>query len=273
MSTGPGSVSQRVWRYSGGGASRVDDRVAVEEPLEVRVNGRAVCITMRTPGADRELAAGFLLSERVVSRAADIGHVSTEAAAGGGDAVDVRLVDEAGVQWMHLQRRVVTGSSCGLCGSADIVSVVRACAAVAGGQQVAAATLLGMPAVMRRAQAAFDQTGGLHGAALFDLGGGMLCCREDIGRHNAVDKVVGWALLGGMLPLSGAVLCVSGRVSFEIVLKAATAGVPIIAAVSAPSSMAIDLAERCNITLAGFVRGEAFNIYTHPGRVTGVAGA
>lgn len=249
------------------------DRVAVEEPMEVRVNGAPFAVIMRTPGADRDLAAGFLLAEDVIRSADEIGTI--EYCADGDDEgrdntinvtvlggaiarLEVRLAD---------RRQVMMTASCGLCGRRTIESLQARVSAVAGQWTVPAGVIASLPDRLRQAQAVFDSTGGLHAAGLFDRAGALQLSAEDVGRHNAVDKIVGRTLLAGQHPLDERLLLVSGRASFELVQKALLAGVPLIAAVSAPSSLAIDLATETGITLCGFVRGPTFNIYTHPYRV------
>jgi FdhD protein len=252
---------------------QLPDRLATEEPMEIRAAGptqvpEAVAVTMRTPGHDFELAVGFLFTEGIV---------------GPGDVAAVKyceLPDDAEQQFNVVtvemtrsydgpdrQRSFGVSSSCGICGVASLEEVERHCPPVASGPVVPATLLSALPDLLRSSQTLFDQTGGLHGAGLFAADGSLCCSREDVGRHNAVDKIVGHALLGGALPLSGRVLLVSGRVSFEIVQKAAMAGVGVIAAVSAPSSLAVEAADRFGITVAGFVRNGSYNIYSHPERV------
>jgi FdhD protein len=264
------------------------DRAAMEEPLEVRLQGRPFAVIMRTPGADRELAAGFLLAEQVIASADDLGTIEycTDPAIagrsvqgrrdGGSDrpvpqenVVNVTLTDPARVDRVLADRRqVTTTSSCGLCGRRTIESLIVSIPRVETTWSMRATDLLGLPARLRAAQAGFDETGGLHAAGLFTAAGRLTDYAEDVGRHNAVDKVIGRMLMREALPLSQHVLCVSGRTSFEIVQKAVVAGIPIVAAVSAPSSLAIDLAQEAGVTLVGFVRGDSFNIYAHPQRIT-----
>jgi FdhD protein len=255
-----------VW--NGREAAERRDELAEEQPLEIRVRGRAVSVTMRTPGHDEELAAGFLLSEGVVRGGSDIVHIRRCPDAEDGNVVDALLALEVGVDLSRLTRHVFLSSSCGVCGKATIDAV---CAAVKPlerrGPMVDAAVLARMPDAMRRTQACFERTGGLHAAALFDADGRMLVLREDVGRHNAVDKVLGHALLAGWPPLDGRVLLVSGRASFEIVQKALAGRVPVVAAVSAPSTLAASLADEAGQTLIGFLRAGRMNVYTHPGRV------
>ncbi|NMO01613.1 formate dehydrogenase accessory sulfurtransferase FdhD [Gordonia sp. TBRC 11910] len=250
------------------------DTLAVEEPLEIRVGGTALVITMRTPGHDVELAAGFLVSEGVVSRTEQFRsaiHCGGPGTGGGENqynVLDVALVD-ASLSATTI-RNFYTTSSCGLCGKAsiDAIDTVSTFDVASDPISLAAQRLTTFPTVLREHQSVFDKTGGLHAAALFDAASGeLLVLREDVGRHNAVDKVVGWALLHDRLPLSGTVLQVSGRASFELVQKAVMAGIPILAAVSAPSSLAVELADAAGLTLVGFLRGESMNVYTRPERI------
>ena len=239
-----------------GGSER--DVVAVEEPLEIRIDGRPVAVTMRTPGHDEELALGFCLSEGLAPRAArlpaDLAANTVEVEAPG--------FDPAG-----LQRSFYTTSSCGVCGKGALEAIAVEAERVEGDLRVPAALVAGLPDALREAQAAFAATGGLHATALFDEQGRLLCLREDVGRHNAMDKVVGWAFGEGLLPLSRALLCVSGRLSFELVQKAAVAGCPVLVAVGAPSSLAVELARDRGVTLCGFVRDARVNVYSEPWRI------
>lgn len=261
-----------MWRFEPTAPrSAATDDVAREEPLEIRVNARPIGITMRTPGHDEDLALGFLVGEGVLARAADVERVRRGDRAAG-DLIDVMTAPGVGVDLARLSRHVFASSSCGVCGAATIDAVRRRCGSLAPGPSVAHSVLAGLVDSLRRAQPTFDRTGGLHAAGLFDAGGGLLVAREDIGRHNAVDKVVGHALREGWLPLSRHLLLVSGRASFEIVQKALAAGIPIVAAVSAPSSLAIDLAEEAKLTLVGFLRGARFNVYAHPERIAAQVG-
>jgi FdhD protein len=234
------------------------DVVAVEEPLEIRIGGRPVAVTMRTPGNDEELALGFALSEGLQPAAA---RVPDDLAA------NTIELDALGFDPDRLARSFYTSSSCGVCGKGALEAVAVEAPRVESDLRVAAAVLAMLPERLRDAQPAFDATGGIHATGLFAADGTLLCLREDVGRHNAMDKVIGWAFREGRLPLSHAVLCVSGRLSFELVQKAAVAGCPLLAAVGAPSSLAVELAADRGVTLCGFVRGGRMNVYTEPWRV------
>ena len=265
-----GAVASRtVWRFGADGVAAVDDQVAVEAPLEIRVNGRGYAVTMRTPGHDLDLAAGFLVSEGVIGAASDLDAVSVVEDAEG-DVVDASVVGPGAMVAMDRQRHVYTTSSCGVCGlaSIDAVTTTSRFDAARDDCEVTAHVVGTLPERLREAQAVFDATGGLHAAGLFAADGRLVAVREDVGRHNAVDKVVGDATRQGLLPSTGHVLQVSGRASFELVQKAAMAGIPVLAAVSAPSSLAVDLAEQAGVTLVAFSRRGAFNVYTHPQRIT-----
>lgn len=258
-----------VTRAVAGGASVAErDQVVVEAPLEFRVDGQPGAVTMRTPGHDRELVTGLLFSEGLVAAAGDVR--GFEELADG--VVNVKLAP-ALVRKRMPDRSMYASSSCGVCGKVSLDAIAVKAVRVDAALAVAADVIASLPDRLRAAQAMFDATGGLHAAGAFTAGGDLLCAREDVGRHNAVDKVLGWALAAGRLPLSDAVLQVSGRLSYEILQKAAVAGFPVVSAVSAPSTMAVDVAERFGITLCGFVRGGAFNIYTHPARIVASADA
>jgi len=252
-------------------AQPAHDTVVVEEPLEIRIGKVSVVVTMRTPGHDEELAAGFLLTENVIRSAADIEHIATcneiEKPEARGNIFVVTLVRTANVDLDKLKRNFYATSSCGICGKASIEQVCTTVAPIQSDLKIPAATLLALPDQMRTHQPVFAQTGGLHAAALFDESGRLLCLREDVSRHNAVDKVIGWAVLDHRLPLDRTILLVSGRTSFEIVQKSQAASIPILAAVSAPSSLAIDLATRGNQTLIGFLRGDSFVTYAGAQRI------
>jgi FdhD protein len=234
------------------------DAVAVEEPLEIRIGGTPVAVTMRTPGHDEELALGFCLSEGLRPSAA---RLPDNLAANTVD-VDAPAFDPA-----RLQRSFYTSSSCGVCGKGALEAVSVEAPRVDSQLRVPLALVASLPGRLREAQATFDATGGLHATGLFDTGGSLLCLREDVGRHNALDKVVGWAFGQGRLPLADEVLCLSGRLSFELVQKAAVAGCPVLAAVGAPSSLAVELARDRGITLCGFVRDGRCNVYSEPWRI------
>jgi FdhD protein len=234
------------------------DQVAVEEPLEIRIGGRPVAVTMRTPGHDEELALGFCLSEGLRPHGA---RVPDDLAANTVD-VDAPEFDPA-----RLQRSFYTSSSCGVCGKGALEAVAVDSPRVESQLHVPLSLVVSLPDRLREAQAAFAATGGLHATGLFSADGELLCAREDVGRHNAMDKVIGWAFGAGRLPLEDAMLCVSGRLSFELVQKAAVAGCPVLVAVGAPSSLAVSLAHDRGITLCGFVRGGAANVYTEAWRI------
>ena len=254
-------------RFDDGTAHAARDAVAVEAALEVRVDGESFAVTMRTPGADAELAAGFLFTEGLVSGAGDIVAVDARA---GEHVVDVTLTPAAAVRATErraTRRQVTTTSSCGMCGRPTLASTQIDAPVIDTAWTVAATTIAVLPSRIGSRQATFAETGGLHAAALCAPDGTVLDAAEDVGRHNAVDKIIGRRLLAGTVPAGDALLFVSGRTSFEIVQKAWLAGVPIVAAVSAPSSLAIDLAREAGITLVGFVRGGRCNVYTHPERV------
>jgi FdhD protein len=257
-----------VVRVERGTAARTSDLVVGEEPLEVRIGGERVAVTMRTPvpGQDAELALGFLLGEGIVGFD-QVGRIS-ECRADGGDAgvadVLLRPGTAPAAGW---QRRFFATSACGICGKESIEALRAAAPGVPEGPRVAGATLSALPEALRRRQRVFDRTGGLHAAALFGADGAVVAVREDVGRHNAVDKLVGRAAMDGTLPLHDRILMVSGRVSFEIVQKALMAGCPVVAAVSAPSSLAVRLARESNMTLVGFLRQESFNVYAGAERI------
>jgi len=269
---GAGSGATGQTGGAGGGARRARDRLAVEEPLELRVAGRPVGVTMRTPGNDFELAIGYCISERLVARPDDVEAVRFCAPEGQPQEYNVLTVDlrpGVPVPDPSLDRLAVTSSSCGVCGKASIEAVTVACPTLAGdGLTVPAGVLAAIPGRVRQAQRVFEQTGGLHAAAICDAEGTVRCVREDVGRHNAVDKIVGWALQRDALPAAQWLLQVSGRASFELTQKAVMAGVPLLAAVSAPSTLAVDLARESGLTLVGFSRGESFNCYAAPQRIT-----
>lgn len=246
------------------------DQVAVEEPLEIRVDGRSVAVVMRTPGNDRELAAGFLLSEGVISRRADIFELSVcPSVTDGGGRVDVVLVDPSRADVSRLTRHVFTSTSCGICGRTSIGDALTRFPALPPetGPRVDGGMLLDLPDGLRAAQPAFAVTGGLHACAAFDARGGMIALFEDAGRHNALDKLTGSALLAGDRSLQDSILLLSGRASFELIQKALAARIAVVAAVGAPSSLAVEFAEAGGVTLCGFVRNGRCNVYTHAHRI------
>jgi len=271
-----GRVTRRypVLRLRAGSVSRTPDTVAVEEPLEVRLNGESFLVTMRTPGEDIDLIHGLLHSEGIISEPGDV--VAARYCDGAGpdglntyNVVDVTLRDGLAPPEPGLRRNVLTSSACGICGTTSIDQVVQSSRFGAGREfSVPAAVVLAGPQRLRAHQPTFDKTGGLHAAGLMTSGSEMVCVREDVGRHNAVDKVIGWALRNRRLPLSQLILCVSARASFELTQKAVLAGIPMLAAVSAPSSLAVELADEAGLTLVGFIRRDGMNIYTHTHRVT-----
>ena len=253
------------------GESKVQaDDLAVEEPLEIRVKDRSIAVTMRTPGHDHELVAGFLLSEGMIRTRGDIAAIVD----GEGcekemysNTLNVILSPGVDVDFEKLTRHVFATSSCGICGKASIEAVHQHFAPVDSKVTVAMETITRLPGILREAQATFSKTGGLHASAIFDREGKLLVMREDVGRHNALDKVIGHGLFDNLLPFDSHVLLVSGRTSFEIMQKALAARIPIVCAVSAPSSLAVEFARESGQTLVGFLRGETMNIYAHPGRI------
>ena len=265
--------NRSVLRLGPDGPQRRSDPVAVEEPLEVRVNGERLMVTMRTPGDDIDLVHGLLHSEGVINKVDDV-TLARYCAGSGPDGVntynvlDVSLAAGVAPPAADAHRHVVTTSACGICGSTSIDQVLRQSRfALRPDLLVPAALVRSGPERLREQQRVFARTGGVHAAGLLGRDGGMLCVREDVGRHNAVDKVVGWAIRERMLPLADLVLVVSGRASYELTQKAVLAGIGMLVAVSAPSSLAVDLAAEAGLTLVGFVRGESMNVYTHPERV------
>lgn len=257
-----------ILRWQTGAATeQSDDELAHEEPLEIRVRGRAVSVTMRTPGHDEELAAGFLATEGMIHRREDVLRIEPCGRNEDGNLVNVLLAPELVVDFDKLTRHVFASSSCGLCGKATIDAVRGQFPPITSDLVIDAATLLALPEKMRQTQSTFDRTGGLHAAAIFSSSGELIVLREDVGRHNALDKVIGHGLLNGLLPYDKHILLVSGRTSFEIIQKALAARVPVIAAVSAPSSLAVDFARESGQTLIGFLRGERMNIYAGEQRI------
>jgi FdhD protein len=268
------STPVRVMAVDAEGARRRQDRLAGEEPLEIRVSGPGqpavqVAVTMRTPGNDFELAAGFLATEGLLGSREELDTIRYCADVERADqqfnvlTVELRRPFDAS----RLQRNFYATSSCGVCGKASIEQVAVQCPVLPDGPAVTREVLFGLPDQLRERQRVFEATGGLHAAGLFSPAGGLLGLREDVGRHNAMDKLLGERFLDGAWPLSETIVLVSGRASFELVQKAAVAGVPVLCAVSAPSSLAVDTARELGMTLVGFLRGERFNVYTHAGRI------
>jgi FdhD protein len=257
----------QVTEWQDGVVRSVTDSIAAEEPLEIRVDGMPITVTMRTPGHDKELAAGFLWTEGLIESPGQIVELHQEAGSGAtSNRVEIAL-SGADFEAERSQRNFYATSGCGICGKASIESIrVRGMRPPNPDLKIDPEVLCGFPKLLRGEQQVFGRTGGLHAAALFESTGKMIVVREDIGRHNATDKIVGWALLAGMLPLSHHVLMVSGRGGFEIVQKALTAGIPIVASVSAPSSLAVKLAREFNLTLIGFLRDRRFVVYAGESR-------
>jgi FdhD protein len=266
-------TSVRVCAIDGASVRERPDKVVTEEPMQIRLHGtgqepEALAVTMRTPGNDFELAVGFCLTEGLLRSTDELDTVAYCLAGEGEQEYNVVTVKLRHPVERHVHQRVfVANASCGLCGKTTLDEIEQRCEPVAAGPTVARSVIADLPERLRTAQTVFDATGGLHAAACFTHDGELVALREDVGRHNALDKLVGHALLERELPLAGDVLMVSGRVSFEIVQKAAMAGIPVVCAVSAPSSLAIDAARRLGQTLVGFVRGDSANVYTHPERV------
>ncbi|HEU5357190.1 MAG TPA: formate dehydrogenase accessory sulfurtransferase FdhD [Actinocrinis sp.] len=284
------TTREAVLKLGGDGGRRSRDTLAAEEPLEIRVAGKQIAVTMRTPGDDFDLVAGYLVGEGVIRNAQQLARMRfcgdsacsgpvglsgdwsperVEAAHDTYNIVDVDLAPGTALPLWSLDRNTYTTSACGVCGKSSI-EAVRANAHWSVGTdpvQITARILYSLPQTLRAGQKLFSKTGGLHAAGLFTADGTLLCVREDVGRHNAVDKVIGWAVRDDRLPLRGHLLAVSGRASFELVQKAAAAGIPLLAAVSAPSSLAVELARQSGMTLAGFVRGESANVYSGAERI------
>ena len=248
-----------------------EDAVVREEPLEIRLGGAPLAVVMRTPGDDEELALGFLVSERVVRSVDDVVSVRHSPQLSDPDAEDnaIQVVLAAGVEvdLDALRRNLYASASCGICGKATLENVLREAPALDDASRFPASLFYALPRRLSGEQALFARTGGLHAAALFDADGSLLVAREDVGRHNAVDKVIGWSLRRGRFPLEGHVLLVSGRISYEIAQKALVARLPVVAAVSAPSSLAVELAERSGMALIGFLRGTTLNVYGNRERI------
>ena len=265
------AIPAPIGRVKGSKASRVEDMLAVEEPLEIRLGGESLSVTMRTPGDDVELAAGFLFSEGIISDFSEIRSVGRPSD-GCPNVVVIELASSRPNAGMHARRNFLMTSACGVCGKASLRDLkVNACPALPRDEiQLEPEIIHGLPEWLRREQSAFDTTGGLHAAARFNLGGELESVREDVGRHNAVDKLIGHALLDHRTPLRSSLLLVSGRASFELVQKALMAGFPVLAAVVAPSSLAVATAERSGMTLIGFLRNGRFNVYAGSNRIRGL---
>ena len=257
-----------VLRYEAGKSTfeRLD-HIAAEEPLEIRIEGQSVAVVMRTPGHDRELAAGFLLTENLIRASADIFDITQCGNSGTDQVINVTLKNPQAFDPAKLTRNVFSSSSCGVCSKATIEAVRQSFPRIDDDCRIKAETLLQLPKFLRERQETFNQTGGLHACGLFDLQGNLQAVREDVGRHNALDKLIGWALLNDLLPLREHGLFLSGRVSFEMMQKSLAAGIPIVAAISAPTTLAVDFARESNQTLVGFLRGETMNIYAGAERV------
>lgn len=271
------TTSARILSYDDGSSREVVDDLATEEPLEIRLvagsQTRSLAVTMRTPGNDFELAAGFLLSEGVVHGSDDIASISycidpTIDAEQRYNIVNVQLAADALPALERLERHFTVSSACGVCGKANIEALQTRAQVIDDSVRIPLGLVAQLPEKMRHAQRVFESTGGLHAAALFNKNGDLLALREDVGRHNAVDKIAGWALLDKRLPLNGCVLLVSGRASYELVQKSVVARIPVLCAVSAPSSLAVDLARTFGLTLLGFVRGSRANVYAGRERIT-----
>jgi len=268
----PGAAHVRITRLAGPAVEHTQDVAAIEEPLEIRLNGASFVTIMRTPGADRELAAGFLLAERIIHTPDDLGliqHCTDPGGSSSPNIVNVTLARDAATLDAILERRraVTATTACGVCGRRTIDDLMTAIEPLPKSWTIARTVIASLSDALRSAQPVFDETGGLHAAALFDRSGRLLASAEDVGRHNAVDKVIGAQVLMDRLPLDNVLLFVSGRASYEIVQKALVARIPLLASVSAPSSLAIDLAGDGGLTLLGFVRGTSFNIYSGVERV------
>lgn len=265
------SCAIHLTRYEAGVARPFEDELAAEEPLEIRVEGQSIAVVMRTPGHDRELAAGFLLAEGIIKSAKDVFDITTcvaTGAVGKGNAVDVGLAMPGAFDPAKFSRHVITSASCGVCSKTSIEAVLKRRKPLPlAGLRVAPELLLALPRRLARHQETFKRTGGLHACALFDRAGKLVAAREDVGRHNAFDKLLGWALLEKMTPLGGSIALLSGRVSFEMMQKAYAAGVPLVAAISAPSSLAVEFARESGQTLAGFLRGKTMNVYAGTERI------
>jgi FdhD protein len=261
-------LSAAIAKANGERLGKHDDRIAVEEPMELRLGRSPIAITMRTPGHDRDLVAGFLLTERIIESSADIGEIAGPRR-NLPNVITARLRRGLKFDQNRLNRYFHATSSCGLCGKTTLEAIGVRVEPITSDTRIALPTLYSLPHKLRAVQETFEETGGLHAAALFSASGVLEFAREDVGRHNAVDKVIGAALLAGRFPLESRILMVSGRASFEILQKALVARIPIVAAVSAPSSLAVALARKFKMTLVGFLRADSCNIYSGPERVRG----
>jgi FdhD protein len=266
------AAQTEILRFKDEAVRRARDVVAVEEPLEIRVEGQAIAIVMRTPGHDRELAAGFLLTEGIVRSARDLFDITTCVASGThgqGNVIDAALARPEVFDAAKFSRHVFTSASCGVCSKTSIDAVLKRRKPLHDEARIAASTAMSLPRRLTRGQAGFKETGGLHACALFDCAGHLLGMHEDVGRHNALDKLIGQALLEKRTPLAGHVVLLSGRASFEMMQKAHAAGIPIVVAIGAPSSLAVEFAREARQTLCGFVRGYSMNVYAGRERVIG----
>ena len=261
-----------IVRFENGAATAPSaEEVASEEPLEIRVEGEPLVVAMRTPGQDRELAAGWLLSEGLVRAAADIADIVArpDEDASRAAMVDVMLADSSRFHAAKHRRAVLSNSSCGLCGAASVAQVLRDFPKIETSFLINANVLQSLPMLLAENQPTFQRTGGIHACALFSLEGTLIAVREDVGRHNALDKLIGWALISGRMPLRDCVLLLSGRVSFEMIQKALAAGIALVAAIGAPSSLAVELATTSGMTLVAFLRERTFNVYCGEKRICG----
>ena len=267
----PGIAKSAVARlHADGGATSHNDDVVVEEPLEIRIGNHPFVVTMRTPGNDEELAAGFMTTEGFTHSKSDFKEIDRcRMASHPENTIRVRMSTGVKLDKIESPRYGAISASCGVCGKTSIESIRNSYPDIQSDCKIERATLLSLPDRLRKSQVVFEKTGGLHSSGLFDKAGNLLCLREDVGRHNALDKVIGFALLNDIWPLENHILMVSGRVSFEIIQKALAARIPIVAAVSAPSSLAISVARECGITLVGFLRNPTMNVYSHPHRISG----
>lgn len=267
MKNSSASRQTSVFRLSPDGDTEEPDELAVEEPLELRIEGHSVAVMMRTPGHDRELAVGFLLTENLIRLPTDLFDVTYCGATGDEQVINVTLRNPGAFDPARLTRHVFSSSSCGVCSKATIEAVLQSYPPIEDDSTITPHVLQRLPALLREKQQTFDRTGGLHACGLFDLSGNLEILREDVGRHNALDKLIGHQLVADRLPARGRVLCLSGRVSFEMMQKAFAAGISIVAAISAPTSLAVEFAKANHQTLVGFLRGETMNVYAGAQRI------